>query len=69
MTPVLVARLCSVTREPRFLRAGLSDVSGLVVAAFDLVYCSLSVLRYVFALTLISSRRKVVIGLCATSIL
>ena len=50
MTPVLVARLCSVTREQRFLRAGLSDVSGLLVAAFDLVYCSLSVRRYVFVL-------------------
>ena len=50
MTPVLVARLCSVTREPRFLGAGLSDVSGLVVAAFDLVYCSVSVRRYVFVL-------------------
>ena len=30
--------------------AGLTDVSGLAVAAFDLVYCSLSVLGSVFVL-------------------
>ena len=30
--------------------AGLTDVSGLAVGAFDLVYCSLSVLRSVFVL-------------------
>ena len=30
--------------------AGLTDVSGLAVEAFDLVYCSVSVLRYVFVL-------------------
>ena len=48
---------------------GFSNVRSLAVAAFDLVYCSLSVLRFVFALTSVSSRRKVVIGLCATRIL
>ena len=31
-------------------RAGFTNVSGLVVAAFDLVYCSRSVLQFVFAL-------------------
>ena len=30
--------------------AGLANASGLAVAAFDLVYCSLSVLRFIFAL-------------------
>ena len=31
-------------------RAGFTNVSGLAVAAIDLVYCSLSVLQFVFAL-------------------
>ena len=43
--------------------AGFTNVRSLAVAAFDLVCCSLSVLRFVFVLTLVSSRRKVVIGL------
>ena len=30
--------------------AGFTNVNGLAVAAFDLVYCSLSVLRFVFVL-------------------
>ena len=30
--------------------AGFTDVSGLAVAAFDLVHCSLSVIRFVFVL-------------------
>ena len=30
--------------------AGFTDVRSLAVAAFDLVYCSLSVLRFVFVL-------------------
>ena len=52
--------------------AGLTNVSSSAVAAFDLAYCSLScclpsVLS--LSLTLVSNRRKVVIGLCATSIL
>ena len=45
---------------------GFTSVSGLVVAAFYLVYCSLSVLRFVFVLDICalgSSRRKVVISL------
>ena len=46
---------------------GFNDVSGLAVAAFDLVYCFLTVLS--LSLTLVSSRRKVAIGLCVTRIL
>ena len=42
---------------------GFTNVSSLAVAPFDIVYCST-----VFVLD-ISSRRKVVIGLCATRIL
>ena len=50
---------------------GFTNVRSLAVAAFDLVYCSLSVLLFVFVLDiiLVRSRRKVVIGLCATRIL
>ena len=49
--------------------AGFTNVGNLAVAAFDLVYCSLYVLRFVsLSLTLVGSR-KVVIGLCATRIL
>ena len=50
--------------------AGFTNVRSLAVAAFDLVYCSLFVLRFVFVqLTLVSRRRKVVMGLCATRML
>ena len=50
--------------------AGFTNVSSLAVAAtFDLVYCSLSVLRFVVVLDISTSRRRVVIGLCATLIL
>ena len=44
--------------------AGFTNVRSLAVAAFDLVYCSLSVLWFVLSLTLVSRRRKVVMGLC-----
>ena len=40
-SPCLVARLCSVSGVLRFLPV-FNNVSGLVVVAFDLVYCSLS---------------------------
>ena len=30
--------------------AGLTNLSGLAVVAFDLLYCSLSILRFVFVL-------------------
>ena len=45
--------------------AGFINVSSLAVAAFDLVYCYLSVLRFVFVLYIReqSLARKVVIGL------
>ena len=43
-SPFLVARLCSVSHLFKF-PAGLTNVSGLAVAAFDLVYYSLSVVR------------------------
>ena len=37
---------------------GFTIVSGLAVAAFDLVYYSLSVLQFVFVLDIIRSRHK-----------
>ena len=49
--------------------ASFTNVRSLAVAAFDLVYCSLSVLRLSLSLTLVSRRRKVVMDLCATHIL
>ena len=57
--------------QSRKVSAGFTSVSSLAVTAFGLVYCSLSVLRFVFVLYiyLVSSRRKVVIGLRATCIL
>ena len=46
------------------ISASLTDVRGLAVAAFDLVYCSLPVVRFIssMSLTLVKSCRKVVIG-------
>ena len=49
--------------------AGFTKVGNLAVAEFDLLYCSLSVLRFVVVLDISTSRRRVVIGLCATRIL
>ena len=49
--------------------AGFTNVGSLAVVAFDLVYCSLSVLRFVVVVDISTSRRRVVIGLCATRIL
>ena len=51
--------------------AAFTNLRSLAFAAFDLVYCSLSVLRFVFVFDnrLVSSRRKLVIGFCATQIL
>ena len=37
-----------------YVSAGFTDVRSLAVAAFDLVYCSLSVLRFVSVLDIIS---------------
>ena len=71
---VLRNMIANVTISPRSfvfgqlrakVSAGFINVSSLAVTAFDLVYCYLSVLRCL-SLTLVSSRRKVVISLCAT---
>ena len=69
---VTIPRRSLVFGQPRAsVSAGFTNVRSPAVAAFDLVYCSLSVLRFAFLfLTLVRSRRKVVIiGLCATHIL
>ena len=50
-------------------RAGFTNVSGLAVAAIDLVYCSFLSSSLSLPLTLVISRHKVVAGLCATRIL
>ena len=49
--------------------AGFTNVRSLAVAAFDLVYCSCLSSGLSLSLTLVSRRRKVVMGLCATRIL
>ena len=41
------------------ISAGVTNVSGLVVAACDLVFGSLSVVRFVLPLTFVSSLRKI----------
>ena len=48
--------------------AGFTNVSGLAVSAFDLAYSSAPCLSsgLSLSLTLVVSRRKVVIGLCGT---
>ena len=46
MSPFCVARLFSQSSVQ--ISAGLTDISGLAVAAFDLINCSLSVPRLVF---------------------
>ena len=71
---VIISRRSFVFCQSRAkVSAGFTNISSLAVAAFDLLYCSLSVLRFVLvsflSLTLVSSRRKVLIGLCATRIL
>ena len=43
--------------------AGLTNISGVAVAAFDLINCSLSVARFVFVFNVRQRCRKVVIGL------
>ena len=40
---------CSVSRT-HYISAGLTNVSGLAVAAFDFGNCSLSAVRFVFVL-------------------
>ena len=48
---VIISRRSFVFCQSRAkVSAGFANVSSLAVAAFDLVYCSLSVLRFVFVL-------------------
>ena len=49
-------RLFVFGRSRAKISAGFTDVSGLAIAAFDRVYCSLSVLQFVF----VFDRSKVV---------
>ena len=44
------------------ISAGVTNVSGLVVAACDRVFGSLSVVRFVLPLTFVSSLRKILIA-------
>ena len=60
--------LCSFSRVVKF-SAGLTDISGLVVGAFDFIICSWSVFRSSLTLTLVSKRRKVNMGLCGIRML
>ena len=68
---VTIPRRFFVFRQSRAkVSAGFTNVRSLAVAAFDLVYtapCLSSGLP--LSLTLVSRRRKVVMGLCATRIL
>ena len=48
---------------------GFNTVSSLAVAAFHLVHCSCLSSGLSLSLTLVGSRREVVISLCATCIL
>ena len=48
----------SVSQSRAKVSTGFTIVSGLAVAAFDLVYYSLSVLQFVFVLDIIRSRHK-----------
>ena len=48
---VIISRRSFVFSQSRTkVSAGVTNVGGLAIAAFDLVYCSLSVLRFVFVL-------------------
>ena len=42
-----------LSQSRAYVSAGFTNVRSLAVAAFDLVYCSLSVLRFVFVLALL----------------
>ena len=45
---IISCRSCVISQSRAKVSAGFTIVSGLAVAAFDLVYCSLSVFRSVF---------------------
>ena len=49
-------RLFVFGRSRAKISAGFTDVSGLAIAAFDRVYCSLSVLQFVFVFVFDSSK-------------
>ena len=67
---VTISRCSFVFSKSRAkVSVGFTNVSILAVAAFDLVYCSLSSSGLSLPLTLVSSRREVVISLCATCVL
>ena len=59
---VISGRLSVFSQSCVQISAGFTDVSGLAVAAFDLVSCSLS-LPSSLSLTFVSSCRKIVMGL------
>ena len=59
MSPFLVARSFVFGQSCAKVSAAFSNVKSLAVAAFDLVYCSLSVLWFVFVLDISISRRFV----------
>ena len=51
ISDVTISRRSFVFGQSRAkVSAGFTNVSSLAVAAFDLVYCSLSVVRFVFVL-------------------
>ena len=45
---IISCRLFVFGRSRAKISAGFTDVSGLAIAAFDRVYCSMSVLQFVF---------------------
>ena len=63
----IISRLSMIVFRAK-VSAGFTNLRSLEFAAFDLVHCSLSVLRFVFVLDIVSSRRKLVIGFCAAQI-
>ena len=65
---VTISRCSFVLSQSRAkVSPGFTTVSSLAVAAFDLVYCSSLSSGLSLSLTLVGSRREVVISLCATS--
>ena len=63
----IISRLSMIVFRAK-VSAGFTNLRSLEFAALDLVHCSLSVLRFVFVLDIVSSRRKLVIGFCAAQI-
>ena len=63
----IISRLSMIVFRAK-VSAGFTNLRSLEFAALDLVHCSLSVLRFVFVLDIVRSRRKLVIGFCAAQI-